>query len=175
MKQKLPAWARLAIIAVVAGLLLGFINELTAPTIAQQDVVAAEAARQAVLPAAQSFEQLDIAADAPVGYCYAGKADDAVIGHVVMVTAKGYGGEIEVVVGVDTAGVITGIDVGGSNFSETVGLGAKTKDPEFTGQFVGLQPPLTLKQNVDSVSGASISSGAVVGAVNTACEYIAGL
>lgn len=75
------------------------------------------------------------------------------------VTVKGYGGEIEIVVGVDNDGVITGINVGGANFSETAGLGAKTKEPAFTEQFKGLSAPLTLKGNVDSVSGASVSSG----------------
>ena len=91
------------------------------------------------------------------------------------VTVKGYGGEIEIVVGVDNDGVITGINVGGANFSETAGLGAKTKEPAFTEQFKGLSAPLTLKGNVDSVSGASVSSGAIVNGVNTVLDYVAGL
>ena len=80
-----------------------------------------------------------------------------------------------VVVGVDNDGVITGINVGGANFSETAGLGAKTKEPAFTEQFKGLSAPLTLKGNVDSVSGASVSSGAIVNGVNTVLDYVAGL
>ena len=104
-----------------------------------------------------------------------GLANGETIGYTAQITVKGYGGEIEVVVGVDNDGVITGINVGGANFSETAGLGAKTKEPAFTEQFKGLSAPLTLKGNVDSVSGASVSSGAVVNGVNAVLDYVAGL
>ena len=76
---------------------------------------------------------------------------------------------------INNDGVITGINVGGANFSETAGLGAKTKEPAFTEQFKGLSSPLTLKGNVDSVSGASVSSGAIVNGVNAVLDYVAGL
>ena len=102
-------------------------------------------------------------------------ADGAVVGHTAQVTVKGYGGDVEIVVGVDADGVITGLNVGGANFSETAGLGAKAKEPAFTEQFKGLTAPLVLKDNVDSITGASITSGAVVGGVNTALDYIASI
>ena len=104
-----------------------------------------------------------------------GLANGETKGYTAQVTVKGYGGEIEIVVGVDNDGVITGINVGGANFSETAGLGAKTKEPAFTEQFKGLSAPLTLKGNVDSVSGASVSSGAIVNGVNAVLDYVAGL
>ena len=63
----------------------------------------------------------------------------------------------------------------GQKIGETAGLGAKTKEPAFTEQFKGLSAPLTLKGNVDSVSGASVSSGAIVNGVNTVLDYVAGL
>lgn len=175
MKKGLPAWAKLALIALVAGLLLGFTNELTAPAIAAQNEMQAEAARRAVLPQAEDFEPLQAQAGAGVDACFAGKSGGALAGYVATVTTKGYGGEIEVTVGMGVDGAITGISVGGANFSETMGLGARTRDPEFTGQFQGLKAPLTLNQDVDAITSATISSNAVVGAVNAACAYMEGL
>ena len=166
MDKKWPAWIVLGLIALIAGCALGLTNEVTAPVIKEQALAAADEARRAVLPDATDFEELAVNNDS-IDYCYKGLANGE--------TVKGYGGEIEIVVGVDNDGVITGINVGGANFSETAGLGAKTKEPAFTEQFKGLSAPLTLKGNVDSVSGASVSSGAIVNGVNTVLDYVAGL
>ena len=78
-------------------------------------------------------------------------------------------------VGMDSSGVITGINVGGSNFSETAGLGAKVKNDDFKDQFKGLMPPVILNEDVDAVTAATISSRAVTDAVNKACDYLEGL
>ena len=159
MDKKWPAWIVLGLIALIAGCALGLTNEVTAPVIKEQALAAADEARRAVLPDATDFEELAVNNDS-IDYCYKGLAN---------------GETKEIVVGVDNDGVITGINVGGANFSETAGLGAKTKEPAFTEQFKGLSAPLTLKGNVDSVSGASVSSGAIVNGVNTVLDYVAGL
>ncbi|MBQ2985305.1 MAG: FMN-binding protein [Clostridia bacterium] len=172
MKKQMPAWMVLGIIALIAGCALGFTNELTSPIIQEQTLVAADEARRAVLPDAAEFEELAVS-DPAIDSCYLGSANGAAVGHTVQVTVKGYGGDIELVVGVDNDGVITGLNVGGANFSETAGLGAKSKEPAFTEQFKGLTSPLVLKDNVDSITGASITSGAVVNGVNAALDYVA--
>ena len=174
MDKKWPAWIVLGLIALIAGCALGLTNEVTAPVIKEQALASADEARRAVLPAATDFEEMAVDND-DIDYCYKGLANGETIGYTAQITVKGYGGEIEVVVGVDNDGVITGINVGGDNFSETAGLGAKAKEPAFTDQFKGLSAPLTLKGNVDSVSGASVSSGAVVNGVNAVLDYVAGL
>jgi len=174
MKKQMPAWLVLGLIALIAGCALGFTNELTSPIIDEQTLVAADEARRAVLPGASEFEQLTVA-DPAIDSCYAGSANGEVVGYTVQVTVKGYGGDVELVVGADADGVITGLNVGGANFSETAGLGAKAKEPAFTEQFKGLTAPLVLKDNVDSITGASITSGAVVNGVNTALDYIASI
>lgn len=172
MKNGLPAWAKLALIALVAGLLLGFTNELTAPVIEQQTLVKDEQARRAVLPQAEEFQPMELPESAGLDSCYQGLVGGETAGYVAQVTTKGYGGEIQVTVGVDTAGVITGISVGGPNFSETMGLGAKTREAAFTGQFTGLDAPVELGVDVDAITSATISSNAVVSGVNIACDYI---
>ena len=175
MKKQLPAWLALTIIAGLAGVLLGLTNELTAPQIDVQALIAADAARSAVLPGAKDFKEQEIEEGAPIDNCYLGIANGIEVGYVSQVTVKGYGGEIEVIVGMDTNGMITGISVGGANFSETVGLGSKTKDVEFTSQFRDIMPPVAIGQNVDAVTSATISSGAVVSGVNEAADYMGSL
>ena len=174
--KKIPAWLLLCIIALVAGLALGFTNELTKDEIARQEVAANEEARKKVMSEADEFVELKVPADSGVDYCYEAKKGGETIGYVAKATEGGYGGPIEVTVGIDTEGRITGISCGGSNFSETAGLGAKVKEDAFSGQFAGMQAPVSLKKDggkVDSGTAASRSSGAVCRAVNRACEFVA--
>lgn len=170
MKKQLPAWLALCIIALAAGLLLGVTNGATAEQIEEQTRMAADAARKSVLPQAMAF--VEQPAGEGVDNCYLGSANDAPVGFTAQVTAKGYGGPIEVTVGVSVDGIVTGVSVGGPKFSETAGLGAKAKEPAFYEQFAGLTPPAMKGGNVDAITGATITTEAVIGAVNTAVEFI---
>ena len=107
--------------------------------------------------------------------CYEAVSDGRTVGYVSQITTKGFGGDIVVTVGMDTDGVLTGIRVGGEGFSETAGLGARTRDEAFTAPFAGKTAPVALGEDVDAVTGATISSSAVTVAVNTAAEYMRGL
>ena len=177
--KKVPAWVILCVIALVAGTALGVTNALTAEPIREQARIAAENARAQVLPAAVSFEEVTVADGAAVDNCYRGvDASANARGSGAQGTVQGFGGPIEVTVGVDAEGKLAGIQCGGSGFSETAGLGAKVKTAAFSDQFAGLATPVALTKDggeVDSVTAASISSGAVCNAVNIAAEYIAGL
>ena len=143
--KKVPAWVILCVIALVAGAALGTTNALTKGPIAEQAARAAEAARAAVLPAAERFEQVEVAEGAPVDNCYQGvDASGNAVGYVAQVTVTGFGGPIEVTVGVNAEGELTGIQCGGSGFSETAGLGAKVKETAFSSQFAGLATPVAI-------------------------------
>ena len=171
-KKEFPAWIILGIIVLVAAVLLVATNMLTADRIAEQSRAKAEAARISVMSGADSFEELAVPAGSGVDDCYAASAGGNVIGYTSQVTVKGYGGPIEIIVGVDTNGKVTAISVGGSDFKETAGLGAKVKDEAFTSQFTGVEAPIAIGGNVDAITGATISSKAVTSGVNTAVEYI---
>ena len=93
-------------------------------------------------------------------------------GMTANVSVIGYGGPVLVRLTLDDQGRIAAIDVGGARFAETEGVGSRVKDEAFTGQFIGLTPPLTLNEQVDAVSGATISSQAVVDAVNEAAAFL---
>lgn len=97
------------------------------------------------------------------------------IGHVVKVTTEdGYGGDITLVVGIDTNDEITGIEV--LSIDETVGLGMNAKNDNFKNQYyyksvTDFKITKTGKQNedeIDALSGATITSSAFNNAINGA-------
>ena len=172
MKLRLPAWAVLLSICIVVGAALGAVNQLTAGPIAQQAVEAASAARRASFPEADAFEEMDLSPDSGVDACYMAMKDGKLAGYVAQVTVTGFGGPIEIQVGMDLNKTITGINVGGSQFAETPGLGDKTRSPEFMAQFAGLTVPAQLGEDVDAITGATITSGAVSSGVNKGGYFI---
>lgn len=100
---------------------------------------------------------------------------DNLIGHIIKVTTKdGYGGDITLVVGIDTKDTITGIEV--LSIDETVGLGMNAKNENFKEQYYNKQiNNFTITktgkqkdQEIDALSGATITSTAFNNAVNSA-------
>ena len=87
---------------------------------------------------------------------------------------NGFGGRIELIVGLLRDGTITGYKV--LSQKETPGLGTKIAEEDFAGQFVGLNSYLddiSLTRSggsIDAVTGATISSKAVIDAVGKAVE-----
>lgn len=87
-------------------------------------------------------------------------------------SAKGYSGDIWLMVGFDTAGVIKNIVVVAHN--ETPGLGSKMTGGKFLKQFINANPATTdlrMKKDggtLDAISGATISARAFSEAVQTA-------
>lgn len=163
---------KLMIIAATAGLLLGVTNEITKDPIARQAVIAAENARKAVCGDADGFTQVQLPEDALVDDLYTAQKGGETIGYISQITVKGFSGEIEIIVGLDTSFVVTGVSIGGSNFSETAGLGAKAKEDWFSEQYAGLMGPITLNEDVDAITAATITSEAVNDGINALIEYV---
>ena len=99
-------------------------------------------------------------------------ASPAAAGRTANASAIGYAGPVLVRLTLEDSGAISAIDVGGARFLETVGVGSGVREEAFTSQFIGKTPPLTLNQDVDAVSGATLSSQAVVDAVNEAFAFL---
>ena len=114
MNKRFKAWFALGLITLVAGLMLSMTNEVTKDTIEQQKIDAQVQARKDVLPAAETFEAIQMENLAPLTELYAGKAGDEVVGYVGMASPTGYGGPVQVIAGVDAEGRVTGVAVGGS-------------------------------------------------------------
>lgn len=94
------------------------------------------------------------------------------IGIAYEAKSTGYHGDIELMVGMDPEGKLTGISI--IKHTETPGLGARIIEPKFTDQFKGLSGELKLTSQggkVDAVSGATISSKGAINAVNEAIKF----
>lgn len=174
-KKALPAWAILAMICAVAGLLLGVVNAVTEGPIAEGAVAAANEARKTLFPDADRFESVAVGADSGITECFEAYAGGTMLGHVARLTVPGSQADIEVTVGIRPDDTLTGIQVGGTSFAETAGLGAKVKEEPFRSQFVDLKLPAVLKENIDAVTSATISSRAVTDAVNKAADFVGGI
>ncbi len=88
------------------------------------------------------------------------------IGYTFVAEKEGFKGPIEIVGGVDLNYKVTAIMV--IKHTETPGLGAKIATPGFQGQFSGVSVEelnLSPEGKIDAVTGATISSQAVVDAI----------
>lgn len=151
----------LTVICLVVSGALAFTQMNTAPIIEAAEKAANEAARLEVLPAADTFEQVQLA-ELPDGVTEVYQAVNGA-GYVFMVEGKGYGGTVKGIVGIGSDGLITGTKI--LSHSETPGLGAKTADAPFQSQFPGQDASLS---GVTVISGASISSRCFIGMVTQA-------
>ncbi|MCI9122539.1 MAG: RnfABCDGE type electron transport complex subunit G [Eubacterium sp.] len=183
----------LTVITLIAGFLLGVVHEVTLDPIQAAKDEKKQKAFQEVFKDAQTFEPYgefdtdaatkiaadagfanDIVEDAQVAKDGSGNA----IGYVITVTStEGSQANITLSFGVTNEGVLNGYST--TSISETPGLGSKVADPEFKNQFAGKQEESytvvktgsTADSEIDSVSGATISSRAVTNAVNAGLAY----
>lgn len=166
-------------ITVCAGLLLGLTYTVTKEPIAMQQIKIRDAALNSVIKDAD-FEQIeeDLSKQPVITEIYEASRNDEVVGYAFkLVTKEGYGGDIELIVGINADSTISGIDI--IKHSETPGLGANADNDKFKDQFVAKPTKqLTVVKDgadtdteIDSLSGATISSRAVTNAVNEASDY----
>ncbi len=164
----------LLIAAVVAAALAG-VNSITAPIIAQMKEAKTQAAIEAVLPGGGK-EVSFTDSTGLVAKVYASEK-----GYAVEVIPVGFNGGITMMVGVDLQGKVTGISI--ISQTETAGLGAVAaekgnKGQAFRDQFIGMSGELVVgkaENEVDAISGATITSKAVTTGVNAALACVANL
>lgn len=179
----------LTAITVIAGLALGTVYEVTKAPIAKAQEAAKQEACQQVYPEADNFEPVEVDQDAAenaikdmgtnatVDEVYTAQMDGQDVGYVVTTTDKdGYGGNIQISVGIMSDGTVNGISI--LSISETAGLGMRATEPKFYNQYAGKQAERFYVakdggdgEAIDALSGATITSRAVTGAVNTALGY----
>ena len=172
--------------ALIFGLILGVVHEVTAGPIAAQKEKALLEAYQAVIPDATEFNDIGVtpedAAEVLAGGDYnaditsvleAVDEDDSEIGYVINVVSHGgYGGDIAFSVGIDEDGYIIGISI--TSISETPGLGMRAQtDPEWIEQFYDNEPDteFVLGDNVDAITSATFTSRCITRGVNAALAY----
>lgn len=173
MREIVNLGLRLLLITLIAALALSATNSITEGPIRQAELDAANASRAQVMAQADAFEPVDWQAKA--GAAEAGDLQEVylatlkgeALGYTFALGPVGYKAAIPVTIGILMDGTITQVVIG--DISETAGLGTKVKEAPFLDQFAQL-PAGQLDDKVDTISGATISSGACVRAVRQAVE-----
>lgn len=166
----IPAVA-LFVICLVCTLLLALANNVTAPLIKELAEKTEIESRMKVLGTAETFE--NGTADG-IKYVTGYNSAKEIEGYVFVTNTKSYGGDLQVMTGVDAEGKVTGVEI--LSISDTAGLGMNAQKQSFRDEFKGLVKGLTVQKNtanaenneVLALTGATITSNAVATAVNQA-------
>ncbi|MDD3404349.1 MAG: RnfABCDGE type electron transport complex subunit G [Hespellia sp.] len=182
-------------ITLVAGLGLGVVYEITKAPIKTAQEKAKQEAYKSVLPDAAEFtayadfdaaKAADILNEAGLDSDIINEVAEAkdssgeTIGYVVTVTSKeGYGGDIQISTGIDSTGTVKGVSI--LSISETAGLGMQAAESKFTDQFKDKQVDqfaytksgASADNEIDALSGATITTNAFTNNVNAALTYYA--
>lgn len=192
MKQMIKDTAILFAITLIAGLILGFVYNVTKTPIAQAEEKAEKEAYAEVFGEASDFVQTEIPTDVSFetewqnsGFgqvsidklLEAKGSDGNTIGYVFCLTShEGYGGDISFSLGIANDGTVQGISI--LSISETAGLGMKAEDvlkPQYAGKKVGsfvvTKQGAASENQIDAISGATITSDALTTAVNGGLYY----
>ena len=166
----------LFIICIVTAFLLAYTNQITAPKIKALSEKNANETRMKVLTEAKDFDEEKLKTDSGEVTYYIGKsADGETVGYVFTTVQKGYGGDVTVMTGINADGVVEGIEP--LELSETAGLGMKATGEDFKNQFKGKSGEIGVAKSnpqdneIQALTGATITSKAVTSAVNTALGY----
>lgn len=175
-------------ITLIAGLLLGFVYELTKEPIAEQERKAVQEACRAVFQDASSFEavgytpseelQEQLAAVGVIsGSAYkAFGSDGQLLGYVIeSISKRGYGGRLSLYAGIDLGGTLKGVSI--LDISETPGLGMRAEEvlvPQFqnknVNRFVYTRTGSTADNEIDAITAATVTTRAFTNAVNGALQ-----
>ena len=198
----------LFMITLISGLLLGAGYTITKKPIAAQEEKNKQEAYEAVYQGA-SFEEdsalnkslekfnkdlvagkvsskaLGSLSDVEIAEALKAKVDGKDAGCVVSCSGKGYGGAVSIALGIDEKGEIKGIQITDCS-NETPGLGQKSSDKEFNGQFIGTNASQDLNVvkdgsgstkdgTINAITSATITSKAVTRAIDGAFQFISSL
>lgn len=164
--------AVLLAICIIIPLALSVTNKITSEKIARLETENSNK-NMALLVKAESYEKCET--DGITYYC--ATENGKITAYIFTESSKGYGGDVSVMTAVNTDGTVAGtaiLDVS----NETPGLGQNAAKESFYAQFKGLKKGISLLKNgaesqkneINAVTGATVTSTAVTRAVNTALD-----
>jgi electron transport complex protein RnfG len=175
----------LSVITGLAGFVLSGLKVWTSPIIEEQVLtnVQGPALKQLFLegtndPIADRKKLPKPGSDGETIMVFPSMKDGKLRAVAIEAAGKGYGGDVNVIVGFDVAADnLLGISV--TTHKETPGLGSRIQDPAFTKQFRGKDPAkAALKKDggdIDAISGATFSSIGTADAVKQAAGWYTAL
>ncbi|MFH1510188.1 MAG: RnfABCDGE type electron transport complex subunit G [Candidatus Woesearchaeota archaeon] len=156
----------LVLVTVISTSTLAFVYKFTSPLIEERRKSAYES-ELAVL-----FPGFDVVVEKP-GFVEVYRSG-SLVGYVVKSVAKGYAGDIVLVVGLNLEHAVVGVSV--ISQTETPGVGSRIAGKNFISQFVGKSiPDIALRKyggSIDAITGATISSRALTESVRESVEKI---
>ena len=159
----------LFLISAIVALCLGLVNYITADRIEAIKAEKTAAAMAEVMPGGYEFQAVTAEWADPVVSAYAALSGADTQGYVVEVVIAGSQGDIDMLVGVDLEGCVTGVAI--VDMQETAGLGDKAADADWRSQFVGASGQVAVTKDggtIDAITGATVTSRAVANGVNAA-------
>lgn len=160
--------ARLLVICLVVAAVVSLVNEVTKARYAE---IQKEEQQKAMASIFGSSSVTVTGLGDPSGDSfYAVRQGEELLGYCVQVVTAGFGGDMTLMVGFRADQTLVGVQI--LSHSETPGLGARVSDASYLGQYAGKSGTLTLGENVDAISGATISSRAVLAGVKEAQEIL---
>jgi electron transport complex protein RnfG len=169
MKEMLRYGFILSLICVVASGLLAGMNSLTKSKIIAQAQAEEDLSLKGVMPEATHFEAVKSGNETV--YYKAHDKEGKLIGVAFKASGKGYSSIVETMVGMRPDGTITAIKILSQN--ETPGLGARVSEPSFTNRFSNKN--IQGLTEIEAITGATISSRAVIDSVKKKAEEIQAL
>lgn len=186
----------LFVITLISGLALSYVYEITKAPIAEQQELKTLKANQEVFSEATSFEveeeltslagvtnlesiSADYAGATIVSISKAYNSSQEALGYnMTIATSAGYSDGLSIVIGYSLDGLIRGVEI--LSISETAGLGMKAKEPEFLDQYIDktvnkyvvTKTGATSDDQIDAISGATITSKAVTNAINAGIAFL---
>ena len=159
-------------ICIIIPLALSVTNKVTAKKIAELEAANSKKNMQSLIDA-DNFEECE---NGEITY-YAAINGGKTAAYIFTESSKGYGGDVSVMTAIKPDGTVAGVailDVSG----ETPGLGQNAAKESFFSQYIGLKKGVSVLKNgakaenneVDDVTGATITSTAVTRAVNKALD-----
>ncbi|MDO5716456.1 MAG: RnfABCDGE type electron transport complex subunit G [Tissierellia bacterium] len=182
MKEIAKLGAILLLVAAIAAGVLAFTNSITAPIIEDREKEVALQAYKAILPDADEFQEWSAEQMKAIKETHS-KVDSIVeaikngevVGYLFTTKGGGYGGDIVVITGI-TEGKIAAIKI--LKHKETPNIGTKIEDPAYQERYAGVGAETNIQlvsskkdaQEVEKISGSTVSSRGVVAAVNAAID-----
>lgn len=156
--------------------ILGAVNAVTKPIIERNELASEEKAMKQLINEAERFTEVEEITDESIKKIAVAKKENQTVGYVLRLEPNGYGGAIKMLIGIDTEGRVKGISI--LEHSETPGFGANANRDSFKNQFAERSTPLKVSKTspnedeIEAITGATITSTAITNAVNTASEYV---
>lgn len=181
MKDSIKLGVTLFVITAVAAGVLAFSNDMTAPIIAEREKQESFGALSKIFENADDFVEIDAeklteiqSTNTTVNEVLEAKSGDETIGYAFKVASGGYGGDINIIVGINRDNTIAGISIG--SHGETPNIGDRINRPEFADSYKGKTTTEKLtavgspsaENEVQLISGATVSSFGVLTGVNDA-------